>query len=454
MPTRVARWVSDYPRLCEGHRDADGCAPKHTFFFPSEEYRPEHLDPLVALCAQGYGEIEIHLHHDNDTEANFRTSIARFCKVLHERHGALPRDPVTGEPTFAFIHGNWSLDNSRADGRWCGLNNELILLRELGCYADFTLPSAPSDTQTSTINSIYYSTDDPNAPKSHDTGTPVRVANIRSVSPGYLAAIGTPLRRGRDFTSGDNDSSLRVAIVDEAFAKHFWPSSDAIGRRFKHQGDTTSRQWITVVGVVPNIKHSRLDEPTDIQVYEVHAQATTWVNHVVVRTRGAPEGAIAELRRQVKALDPLVPVFEVHTLSSAVDESLATRRLTNTLLTAFSIAALLLAAIGIYGVISIAVSGRIREFGIRAALGATGGNVRSLVIRHAIVLALVGVGLGLAGALWATRFLQGLLYGVGRFDLVTFIGVAVALTTTAIVASYLPARRATRADPMLALRAE
>jgi len=285
-------------------------------------------------------------------------------------------------------------------------------------------------------------------------GTPVRVANIRSVSPGYLAAIGTPLLRGRDFTSGDNDSSLRVAIVDEAFAKHFWPSSDAIGRRFKHQGDTTSRQWITVVGVVPNIKHSRLDEPTDIQVYEVHAQATTWVNHVVVRTRGAPEGAIAELRRQVKALDPLVPVFEVHTLSSAVDESLATRRLTNTLLTAFSIAALLLAAIGIYGVISIAVSGRIREFGIRAALGATGGNVRSLVIRHAIVLALVGVGLGLAGALWATRFLQGLLYGVGRFDLVTFIGVAVALTTTAIVASYLPARRATRADPMLALRAE
>jgi predicted permease len=285
-------------------------------------------------------------------------------------------------------------------------------------------------------------------------GVPVRVANIRSVSPGYLSAIGTPLLRGRDFTSGDNDGSLRVAIVDETFAKHFWPSSDAIGRRFKHPGDTTSRQWLTVVGIVPNIKHSRLDEPPDIQVYEVHAQATTWVNHVIVRTQGAPDGVISELRRQVRALDPLVPVFEVHTMSSAVDQSLATRRLTNTLLTAFSIAALLLAAIGIYGVISIAVSGRIREFGIRAALGATGGNVRSLVIRHAITLALIGVGLGLAGALWATRFLQGLLYGVGRFDLVTFIGVAVALTATAVVASYLPARRATRADPMLALRAE
>jgi putative ABC transport system permease protein len=285
-------------------------------------------------------------------------------------------------------------------------------------------------------------------------GTPIRVANIRTATPGYLSAIGTPLLRGRDFTSGDDDRSLRVAIVDETFAKHFWPSSDAIGRRFKHPGDTSSRQWLTVIGIVPNIKHSRLDEQPDLQVYESFAQSTTWGNYVIVRTAAAPDGVISELRRQVKALDPLVPVFEIHTMSSAVDESLATRRLTNILLTAFSIAALLLAAIGIYGVISIAVTSRIREFGIRAALGASGADVRSLVIRHAVALALVGVGVGLAGALWATRLLQGLLYGVGRFDSVTFISVAVALTATALVASYLPARRATRADPMLALRAE
>ena len=172
---RVDRWCRDYRALASRHRDADGRMPQHSFFYPEEEYRREHLDKLAALCAEGYGEIEVHLHHDNDTEANFREIVTRFNQVLAEEHGALPRDPESGELRFAFIHGNWSLDNSRADCRLCGLNNELILLRELGCYADFTLPSAPSDTQTSTINSIYYATDDPARPKSHDRGDRVRV---------------------------------------------------------------------------------------------------------------------------------------------------------------------------------------------------------------------------------------------------------------------------------------
>ncbi|WP_246191933.1 hypothetical protein [Pseudoxanthomonas sangjuensis] len=172
---RVDRWCRDYRALASRHRDADGRPPQHSFFYPAEEYAPEYLDKLAELCADGYGEIEVHLHHDNDTEANFRAGMSDFCRILHERHGALPRDPASGELRFGFIHGNWCLDNSRPDGRWCGINNELVLLRELGCYADFTLPSAPSDTQTRTINSIYYATDDPHAPKSHDSGTPVRV---------------------------------------------------------------------------------------------------------------------------------------------------------------------------------------------------------------------------------------------------------------------------------------
>ena len=187
---RVDRWCRDYRALASKHRDADGRPPQHSFFYPEEEYVEEYLDKIAALCADGYGEIEIHLHHDNDTEANFRQTMSRFCHMLHERHGALPRDPATGELRFAFIHGNWSLDNSRPDGRWCGLNNELILLRELGCYADFTLPSAPSDTQTRTINSIYYATDDPAKPKSHDTGVPVRVGGAAS---GDLMIVQGPL---------------------------------------------------------------------------------------------------------------------------------------------------------------------------------------------------------------------------------------------------------------------
>ncbi len=187
---RVDRWCRDYRALASKHRDADGRPPQHSFFYPEEEYAPEHLDKLAELCADGYGEIEVHLHHDNDTEANFRESITRFCRILHERHGAIPRDPVSGELRFGFIHGNWCLDNSRPDGRWCGINNELILLRELGCYADFTMPSAPSDTQTSTINSIYYASDDPRAPKSHDDGEPVRVGGTPS---GDLMLIQGPL---------------------------------------------------------------------------------------------------------------------------------------------------------------------------------------------------------------------------------------------------------------------
>jgi hypothetical protein len=187
---RVDRWCKDYRELASKHRDADGRPPQHSFFYPEEEYAPEYLDKLAELCADGYGEIEVHLHHDNDTEANFRESITRFCNILHERHGAIPRDPVSGELRFGFIHGNWCLDNSRPDGRWCGINNELILLRELGCYADFTMPSAPSDTQTKTINSIYYASDDPRAPKSHDDGTPVRVGGHAS---GDLMLIQGPL---------------------------------------------------------------------------------------------------------------------------------------------------------------------------------------------------------------------------------------------------------------------
>ena len=172
---RVKRWVDGYPKLCYGHRDADGEPPRHSFFFPSEEYRPEHIDELSRLCAAGFGEIEIHLHHDNDTEQGLRANLGEFLTRLVDDHDVLPIDRKTGKPLWSFIHGNWALDNSRSDGRWCGVNNELGILREMGCYADFTLPSAPSDTQTSTVNSIYYAFDDPQKPKSHDVGTPARV---------------------------------------------------------------------------------------------------------------------------------------------------------------------------------------------------------------------------------------------------------------------------------------
>jgi hypothetical protein len=175
---RVTRWMADYRKVAGQHRDADGRHPSHSFFYPEEEYRPQYLSEIAALCKDGFGEVEVHLHHDNDTEAGLRGKLASFTKILHEAHGVLK--PRNNTIPFAFIHGNWALDNARRDGCWCGINNELIVLRDAGCYADFTLPSAPSDTQTRTINSIYYATDDPTKPKSHDTGVPLAVGKPAS----------------------------------------------------------------------------------------------------------------------------------------------------------------------------------------------------------------------------------------------------------------------------------
>jgi len=170
---RVQRWVAEYPRQFSRFRDSDGRSPRHTFFFPVEEYEPEYLDSLGELCRAGFGEVEIHLHHDNDNADHLRQTLLEFKTLLHERHGLLGRDKLTGEITYGFIHGNWALDNARRDGRWCGVNNELDVLRETGCYADFTLPSAPSETQTRKINSIYWAVDDPARPKSHNWGVDV-----------------------------------------------------------------------------------------------------------------------------------------------------------------------------------------------------------------------------------------------------------------------------------------
>lgn len=173
---RVTRWCNEYPKLFEAFRDSDGKPPQHSFFYPVEEYEPQYLDQLAELCRRGYGEVEVHLHHDNDTSENLRQTLLDFKQKLYQQHGLLSTHGETGEVGYAFIHGNWALDNARPDGRWCGVNNELDVLRETGCFVDMTLPSAPSATQTSTINSIYYAVDEPTQPKSHQDG--VRVGTM------------------------------------------------------------------------------------------------------------------------------------------------------------------------------------------------------------------------------------------------------------------------------------
>jgi hypothetical protein len=169
---RVERWVKHYPETFSRFKDADGRSPRHTFFYPAEQYNAEHVERLGELVRAGCGEVEVHLHHDGDTAAGLREALVKFTGQLRS-HGHLGADPQ-GRPRFGFVHGNWALDNSLPDGRWCGVNGELRVLAECGCYADFTLPSAPSPAQTRRINSIYYAQDDPARSRSHDDGVEVR----------------------------------------------------------------------------------------------------------------------------------------------------------------------------------------------------------------------------------------------------------------------------------------
>lgn len=167
---RVREWQDKYPVLFGGFRDADGRPPQHTFFYPEDEYEPELVQGVADLCGQGFGEVEIHLHHDGDTSDGLRRKLVDFKNRLRQDHGLLGTDRKTGETVYGFIHGNWALDNSRRDGRWCGVNNELDVLRETGCYADFTFPSAPDATQPPMINQLYWAVED-GRPRSHHRGS-------------------------------------------------------------------------------------------------------------------------------------------------------------------------------------------------------------------------------------------------------------------------------------------
>lgn len=173
---RVRRWVDEYPRQFARFRDSDGRTPRHTFFYPAEEYESPYLDALGNLCAAGFGEVEIHLHHDNDTPDNMHQTLTRFRDTLAKEHGLLARR-CDGSPAYAFIHGDWALCNSRPDGRFCGVNNELAILKETGCYVDMTLPSAPNPAQTPIINRIYYAKDRP-GPCAHFHAIPDSPPNL------------------------------------------------------------------------------------------------------------------------------------------------------------------------------------------------------------------------------------------------------------------------------------
>jgi putative ABC transport system permease protein len=283
----------------------------------------------------------------------------------------------------------------------------------------------------------------------------IAFADFRQATASYFEALGIPLLKGRVFTEGDGPKAPLVAVIDETLARAYWPGEDALGKRFRFGGfGERDEPWMTVIGIVGNVRHSGLHVDPRPQLYVPNSQNPTGLLNLVVRTSRDPESLAREVRAAVFAVDPNQPVDKVRTMEQVVSESVAGRRFNMVLLGVFAVLALVLAAVGIYGITSYSVVQRTREMGLRMALGAQPGAVLGLVLRETGTLALVGLGAGLLLAVAATRVMASLLFGVGATDPTTFAGVSLALAAVSLLAAYLPGRRATRIDPMVALRAD
>ena len=275
---------------------------------------------------------------------------------------------------------------------------------------------------------------------------------LHSVGADYFATLRIPLKKGRSFTGQDRAGARLVAIVNEEAAQKYWPDEDPIGKEIWLGAGWEQNQFGEIVGVVGDVKYGTVEEAARPEVYLPYSQPTEPASFVLVRTSNDPRQIVGAVRNEILSLDKNVPVFDVKTMEERSASATSRTRFSALLLGVFSSLALVLSAIGIYGVMAYGVSGRTREIGIRLALGATPRDVLGLVLRDGLVLTLAGIALGLGGAFAATRVLGSQLYGVGTTDAATFAAVSVLLAAAALMASYLPAQRAARVDPMVALK--
>jgi len=284
------------------------------------------------------------------------------------------------------------------------------------------------------------------------------VNDIARVSPSYFRTMGIRLLRGRAFTWSDDEKMPPVAIVDEMFVKTWFPNEDPIGKRVKINAGHVppgmpEPPWSTIVGVVNHVKNYGIDQESRVEIYVPFLQSTNTQLSLVVKSRDAAS-AVRAMREAVREADPTLPVFGVRTMDEYLARTLTSKRLMMVVLALFAAVALTLAAVGIYGVMSYAVAQRTSEIGIRMALGAHPRDVLRLVVGHGVVLTIVGVVLGLGAAYWLTRLMTALLFGVSATDPMTFAAVAALLAAVAFVATWVPARRAAKVDPLIALRYE
>ena len=280
------------------------------------------------------------------------------------------------------------------------------------------------------------------------------IAPVVFVSPKYFTTLGVPLLRGRYFTENDRDEAPPVVIINEAMARQYFGAEDPIGKRFKQGTLAGGNPWMEIVGVVGNVKYTGLEAKEEPAFYLPHQQNPIRFMYLIVRGDSDPTALLPSIRSEVWSLDKDLPVARVRTMEQLLSESVAQPRFRTLLLAVFAGVALLLAAVGIYGVMSYSVTQRTHEMGIRMALGANPGDIVKMVVGQGLKLALVGAGAGLAGAYGATRLLESLLFDVSATDTMTFAVIPALLTGITLLASYIPARRATRIDPMVALRYE
>ena len=270
----------------------------------------------------------------------------------------------------------------------------------------------------------------------------------------YLQAMGIPLLHGRYFTPEEYEKDLKAIIVSESLAKRYFGDQDPVGRRIKWGISQSENPWMTIVGEVGDVKQGDLDAETMAHTYSPLSVGTLGAMNLAVRTRGDAKSAMSSLQSAVWSLDKQLPVTQLKSMEQVIGESTAPRRFNMILVLAFACAALLLASIGLYGVMAYSVTQRTQEIGVRMAMGAQRLDILKMVMRWGMLLTLIGIGIGIAGALAVTRLLTEFLFGVRPTDVVTFAGVAIVLAAVALLACYVPARRATKVDPMVALRAE
>ena len=275
--------------------------------------------------------------------------------------------------------------------------------------------------------------------------------NYRTVSPGYFDTLGIPLVRGRLFTGEEGWETGGVVLINQAMARNYWPSDDSLGARL---GPSAEGPWLTVIGVVGDVRESSLDTDPEIAMYLPYRQAPVPTMTLLVRTEADPLSYVGAIRAEVKGIDKAQAVSSFMTLDDFLSSVMGQRRFDASLLGLFASLALILAAVGIYGLLSYSVSQRTRELDIRMAIGAPRGQLLRLVLGQGMLLVMVGLGIGLVAGVLCSRLLGSFLFGVTGTDPVTLSATAALLVGVSLLACYLPARRATRVDPVVALRLE